>query len=403
MTNNINRVPLLIGLMLLLTMARAQDRYADFTKTVQSLYTLGSEKEIEERWSSFVKNHQIPLIAEDSVAFLYRGDAKKVVWMGDFNGWGYSKKFRNEGTRIPRTDIWILKGSLPRDARVDYKILLNDNQWMVDPVNASTQWSGVGGGSVNSELRMPEWEEDSLTTQLLPGAGTGKVEKDVLFNSSSMSYQVSYSIYTPAGYESGKGYPVVYVMDGYEYMHERMGNMITVLDNLIHLGKIQPLVAVFIDHRDPINRSVNRRMQELPMNDKYLSFVSQELIPFIEGTYRISKERSHRAVIGTSIGGLSAAWFVFIRPDLFGMAGIQSPAFWFKPEIYTLCDQSETRPVKVFMTTGLIHDAEEGTLKMQEILDKKSCPNLFRAVNQEHSWGNWRDLLDDMLIYLFPG
>ena len=43
----------------------------------------------------------------DSVAFLYRGDAKSVLWMGDFNGWGNDKKFKNSGTKIPHTDIWI--------------------------------------------------------------------------------------------------------------------------------------------------------------------------------------------------------------------------------------------------------------------------------------------------------
>lgn len=398
----ITPVGLLLFFLLLLPTAKAQDRYARFTQTIRDLYYLTSEKELEDYWSGLVAKHHIPLIVEDSIAFLYRGDARKVVWMGDFNGWGYSKTFRNEGQRIPRTNLWILKGALPKDARVDYKILLNDSQWMVDPVNPWSQWSGVGGGSINSELRMPEWKEDPLTTQPVSGAPTGKVDKDLLFSSSQMTYQVTYSVYTPQGYESDKRYPVVYVTDGYEYMHDRMGNMVTILDNLIHLGKIQPIVAVFIDHRDPINRAVNRRMQELAINENYLNLVTRELIPLIESTYRISKEPSDRAVIGTSVGGISAAWLVFSRPDLFGMAGIQSPAFWFKPEIYNLCDKSQARPVRIFMTTGLIHDAEEGTLRMQEILDRKSCPNVFRAVNQGNSWGNWRDLLDDMLIYLFP-
>jgi len=402
MTKKITQAVLLLFLVLGLTAAEAQDRYARFTKTVQDLYHLASEKELEDYWSGLVAKHHIPLIVEDSIAFLFRGDARKVVWMGDFNGWGYSKTFRNEGQRIPRTNIWILKGALPKDARVDYKILLNDTQWMVDPANPSNQWSGVGGGSINSELRMPEWREDPVTIQPVAGAPTGKLQKDLLFSSNQMTYQVTYSVYTPPGYQPDKPYPVVYVTDGYEYMHDRMGNMVTILDNLIHLGKIRPLIAIFIDHRDPINRSVNRRMQELAMNEKYLNFVTLELMPQVESTYRISNEPSHRAVIGTSVGGISAAWLVFNRPDLLGMAGIQSPAFWVKPEIYGVCEKSQARPIKIFMTTGLIHDAEEGTLKMQEILDRKSCPNVFRAVNQGNSWGNWRDLLDDMLIYLFP-
>jgi enterochelin esterase family protein len=184
-------------------------------------------------------------------------------------------------------------------------------------------------------------------------------------------------------------------------MHERLGNMITVLDNLIHLGKIKPLIAVFIDHREPINRSNNRRMQELAMNEKYLKFLTDELIPVVEKNYSISRDPAHRAVLGNSMGGLSAAYFAFTKPEIFGLAGIQSPTFWFKPEIYTLCDNPENPPVKMFMTTGLINDAEEGTRKMKAILDKNTCTYQYKEVNQGQSWGNSRDLIDDILVYFF--
>jgi enterochelin esterase family protein len=53
------------------------------------------------------------------------------------------------------------------------------------------------------------------------------------------------------------------------------------------------------------------------------------------------------------------------------------------------------------MTTGAIHDAKEGTLKMKAILEKNTCTYEYREVNQGNSWGNWRDLIDDMLIYFF--
>ena len=102
------------------------------------------------------------------------------------------------------------------------------------------------------------------------------------------------------------------------------------------------------------------------------------------------------------MGGLSAAYFAFSKPEIFGLAGIQSPAFWFRPEIYKLCDNPENPPVKTFMTTGRIHDAQEGAQKMKAILDKNTCTYKFMEVNQSHSWGNWRDTIDDILMYFFP-
>lgn len=376
---------------------RAQGNYAEFTSRVNRLY---DKEHADKVWEELVSAGKIPLVSKDSVAFLYRGQANSVVWMGDFNGWGSSKKLNNQGRRIPETDIWILRLSLPEDARLDYKILINDQDFILDPANPSTQWSGVGGGSVNSELRMPALKEDVHMVPL-PDAAKGKLLKDLLIHSTALGYQITYSVYTPHGYEKGKQYPILYVTDGYEYLHERMGNMTVALDNLIHLKKIKPVVAIFIDHREPVNRSVNRRIQELGMNEKYLHFISRELIPEVENRWTHVKA-SDRAIIGTSLGGLSAAWFAFSRPDLFDMAGMQSPAFWFKPEIYSLCERTETPPSKVFMTTGLIHDTEEGARKMRDIFQKKGFAFGFREVNQGHSWGNWRGLIDDMLMYLVP-
>jgi enterochelin esterase family protein len=379
-----------------------QHNYSEFTTAVNKLYTAKSRDDLETQWMALVSANRIPFVVFDSVAFLYRGQAKSVTWMGDFNGWGSNKTFQNAGTRIPGSDIWILKTSVPIDARLDYKILINDRESILDPINPFNQWSGVGGGSLNSELRMPEWKEDPLTVRAIAAAPKGEVLRDLVYSSRTLGYQITYSIYTPPGYQANTVYPILYVTDGYEYMHERMGNMITVLDNLIYLAKMQPVVAVFLDHREPTNRTLNRRMIELGMNEKYMAFLTTELLPALEGQLNPNDEEMQRAIIGTSLGGLSAACLSFSRPDLFSRAGIQSPAFWFKPEIYSICERADSPPEKIFLSTGLIHDAEESVRKIRGVLDRKQLPYELRTVNQGQSWGNWRDLLDDMLVFLFP-
>lgn len=355
----------------------------------------------ENTWQELIKSNQIPLTLADSVTFLYRGEAKTVAWMGDFNGWGYDKEFQNQGTQIPGTDIWYLKTSFPKDARLDYKILINGADWIVDPNNPYQQWSGVGGGSPNSELRMPDWKPDPV---MIPreNIARGTLEKDILFNSKTLGYQVTYSMYYPANYNRDAVYPVLYVTDGYEYLHDRMGNMKVILDNLIADRKIKPLLVIFIDHREPVNRSNNRRMTELAMNNRYLNFIADEFIPAIENQHNVSKTREDRGIMGSSMGGLTAAYFAFSRPEVFGLAGIQSPAFWFKPAIYTLCDNPENPPVKIYMTTGTIKDAEEGARKMKTILEKNTCTYQYSETNQGHSWGNFRDTIDEILLYFFP-
>lgn len=351
--------------------------------------------DLDNLWSDLKKPNRIPFIAGDSVAFLYKGEVKSVEWIGDFNGWGSDKKFDNRGKRIANTDVWILKSKFPKDARLDYKIVLDGRTWILDPENPHHQWSGVGA---NSELRMPDWKEDQ-TLEVRDNIAQGKLKNEILFQSKALGYPITYSVYLPHGHHDHL--PTIYVTDGFEYMHPKMGNMITTLDNLIADKKIRPVIAIFIDHREPENRSNNRRMEELAMNEKYLKFFTEEFIPLIEQTYPVAKGRENRAILGTSMGGLTSAYFVFARPEVFGMAGIQSPAFWTKPQIYSLCDSVASSKTKISMTSGVINDASESTRKMKTILENNSCVYTYRETNEGHSWGNWRNLIDDILIDFF--
>lgn len=360
-----------------------------------------SATEANQLYDSLSATVSIPFTRHDSVLFLYRGQAKTVEWMGDFNGWGYSKEFYNKGKQVDGTNLWYLKCAFPTDARLDYKILVNGTSWLLDPENKNLQWSGVGGGSPNSELRMPDWKEDPVVIER-EEVPKGKIIRDLLFNSSILGYQVTYSVYLPHQHKSLEALPTVYITDGYEYLHPQMGNMAVILDNLIYDKKIKPAIAIFIDHREPVNRGNNRRMNELAMNTRYLDFFVQEFIPAIEAKYPARQESKSRVILGTSMGGLTATYFAFSRPDIFGLVGIQSPAFYTRPQIYSLCSNPADPKMKISMTTGLIHDTSTDSRKMKAILESSSCEYHYREVNEGQSWGNWKRLIDDILIDLIP-
>ena len=369
--------------------------YAQIPSSVHGLQQAFEQTtSVDSLWNDLKKSNRIPFVVGDSVAFLYRGEVKSVEWIGDFNAWGSDKKFDNKGRKLA-TNIWILKAAFPKDARFDYKIVLDYRTWILDPDNPHHQWSGVGA---NSELRMPDWKEDP-TLEERDNIGHGKLKNEILFQSKALGYQITYSVYLPHGHHGHL--PTIYVTDGFEYIHPKMGNMVTTLDNLIAEKKIHPVIAIFIDHREPVNRSNNRRMDELAMNEKYLKFFTEEFIPMVERTYPVAKGRENRAILGTSMGGLTSAYFVFAKPEVFAMAGIQSPAFWTKPQIYSLCDSMANSKTKISMTSGTYNDANESARKMKTILENNSCVYTYRETNEGHSWGNWRNLIDDILIDFF--
>ena len=343
-------------------------------------------------WEHLRAAGAVPYVQGNRYAFLYRGPEDQVAWSGDFSGWK-----PRPGRRLAGTDLWILEGELPADARVDYKLVLNGQRWILDPANRLQVWGTFGP---NSELRMPEYV-DSPHAVRRDNVPRGQVSPDTALASEHLGYRVNYRVYTPAGYaaDSLQDLPVVYVTDGHEYLAESLGRMAVVLDNLIADGLLRPVIAVFIDARDPDHPRRNRRMQEYAVNPKYADFVADELVPAVDRDYRTRATAGGRIILGTSLGGLNAAYLGAVKGETFGKVAAQSPAFKFRPEIY---DRYETGPLHIthmVITNGTIHDAL-GAKQMADIVAARGLNFRFIETHQGHSWINWRAVLDEVLIEL---
>ena len=153
-------------------------------------------------------------------------------------------------------------------------------------------------------------------------------------------------IYLPADYFSSKNkYPVIYMHDGqnlfdsYSSGYGEWG-----IDEF--LDKVSPgkkCIVVGIDHGG------SERIAEYdPYDSKYgkgrgtdyTEFLVKTLKPYIDANYRTRKDARNTTIAGSSIGGLISMYAAIKYPDVFGNAGIFSPAFWIAPEIYDLAKQS---------------------------------------------------------------
>jgi enterochelin esterase family protein len=292
----------------------------------------------------------------------------------------------------------------PRDARFDYKLFLDGRLWDLDPLNPLKQ---VGGYGPNSELRMPDWKfpENVVRRENIPH---GTLSKDIPFKSAQLGYVINYRVYTPPGFDTAlsKNLPVLYASDGSDYWNDQMGGLVTTLDNLIADGRIVPMLAVFIDPWDQ-KEGVNRRQAELvPAQDRrcaFCEFMVDELIPAIDSTYPTKASREGRAIIGASLGGLHATLMAMRYGRLFGMAGIQSPAFPPAPWVLDEIGDAEVLPAKAFIDVGVFEGGlTEGARVLRDKLKKRQVDVKYVEVNEGHSWGHWRAQLDDMLVYFFP-
>lgn len=379
--------------------------YQEFTKNFLSWQQTLQEakpKAVEKWWAKRKKNQQIPYCVADSVVLFYKAPANQnptqVEWAGDFTGWRPSLR----GTQIGKSRVWYCKLSLPKDARIDYKIVLNGKDWQLDEGNPHQQWAGIGGGAPNSELRMPEWKPE---TWAMPTQNSkqpkGNLSANLLINSTALGYAVQYKVYVPANYDQLKDLPVVYFTDGQEYADPRMGAAVVTLDNLIAAQKINPVIAVFIDPRQPNNLNENRRMTEYINSDKFLGFVTKELIPTIDKTYKTNPSAAQRALVGTSLGGLCATYFAWKANDSFQLFVVNSPAYWVSLSILDNFKTTKIPFQKLYLSSGLQFDGEKDTQLFKQILTDKGYNFRYQEINQGHSWGNWKGLVDDWLLYFF--
>jgi enterochelin esterase family protein len=369
-------------------------------------------------WDHLVSAARIPFVDGEGVVFLYRGDAEQVVWRGDFTQWDRGPGI--EGVPVGDTGLWVGEAIVPRDARALYRIFV-DGEGIADPGNPHLQ---VGGISTDSVLTMPGFTETSFADPVA-GEPVGSLHEPEPFPSEVMGYDIVYRVYTPAGYDEMSDLPVLYVTDGSDFWRPEMGAMPIVLDRLIAQARIMPVMAVFVDAWDPTHTENRREVEFLERPLDYASFLADELVPLIDGTYRTDPSRERRVIVGTSYGGLGATYTGIVEGGTFGNAAMFSPAFWAMfPEAHTDPVRKATAaemsamvteattcgpgtdvacpPMRIFMTSG-IPEWDVGDLQPTATeLTRQGFDHRFIQVEEGHNWAQWSSLTDEMLEFFFP-
>ena len=70
-----------------------------------------------------------------------------------------------------------------------------------------------------------------------------------------------------------------------------------------------------------------------PMDEKfkYETYISKELVAWVDGKYKTIKDRKGRAITGLSMGGHGALYLAFKHQDIFGAAGSMSGGVDIRP------------------------------------------------------------------------
>jgi S-formylglutathione hydrolase FrmB len=131
-------------------------------------------------------------------------------------------------------------------------------------------------------------------------------------------------VYLPPGVERDhpKPLPAVYVIQGYTGQIDMWSNRVafepTFLERLDHLfatGNCPDAVVVMVDAWTSYGGS---QFIDSSSTGPYMSYLCDEVVPFVDDHYPTLAHRDHRGLTGKSSGGYGAMVVPMLRPDVFG-------------------------------------------------------------------------------------
>jgi gluconolactonase len=255
-------------------------------------------------------------------------------------------------------------------------------------------------------------------SQPQPGAPQGTVTRHTLapgkfFPGTPHNYQV----YVPAQYDRGRPIAYMIFLDGSGYA----GNGVrvpVVLDNLIARRDVPPMIAIFVDPgimpalTDQAQNRYERIFEYDSLTPRFSSFLIEELVPAVAGTYNLSNDPNDHGIAGISTGGVGAFVAAWNRPDQFRRVITWVGSFGnFRgaDRLPGLIRRTEPRPLRVFMQTGrqdLVNYAGSWSLenpRMAAALEFAGNDVKIELGEDGHSNRHGASILPDTLRWLWRG
>jgi len=189
--------------------------------------------------------------------------------------------------------------------------------------------------------------------------------------------------------KSDKKYPVLYLLDG-----DVTFGMAASIARYLQFGNTIPeLIIVGIGYGTLKKSEGNMKSRDYTISPKrgrsgtggapkFREFLKEELIPYIENTYRSIPDE--RTISGYSLGSLFAIYTLFTEPGLFNNYIIGSPHLsWDEYRIFTIQEEAFEKmddiEAKVFISVGSEEDEEKYFNPIDEmvtLIDEKGYESL---------------------------
>ena len=259
----------------------------------------------------------------------------------------------------------------------------------------------------------------------------GNVSK-VWYESPTLKLTRRMTVYTPAGYDKGKNYPVLYLLHGAggdENAWSELGRAAQILDNLIAAGKAKPMLVV-MTNGNPNTAAAPGEWDfgmyqpamggggvQLPQAAASMDESFMDVVNFIEKNYKVAKNKANRAICGLSMGGGHSFAISKRFPNTFDYVGLFSAAVsvgqWGDrtPLLERMNTNEEynkqmaalfgAKPKLYWIAIGKTDFLYQQNADLRKWLDSKGYPYTYRETDGGHIWRNWRIYLTEFSQMIF--
>jgi enterochelin esterase family protein len=332
-----------------------------------------------------------PLLNGDLATFVWQG--KQAQLIGDFNHW--SMEMEPIAMQEVEPDVWAATVQIPRDAYSEYRFIV-DGEFFPDPLNQRQSDDGMGHS--NSFFRMPD-SVDTPLAQEQPDVPKGQVTQHIVDGQNFViGSQRTVQFYQPP---VDQPVPLLVVFDGSGYLHQ--ANLVTIVDNLIAQGRIQPIAMALIDPGG------EGRAVEYACSDTTTAFVIKCVLPAAQEHLKlidIKQSPGAYGMMGASMGGLMSMYIAHRAPEIFGRVLCQSGAFgadhlYYRSVIYDLIRYAPKPDIKIWMDAGVQEWFIKPNREIVPLLQERGYDVNYVEHTSGHNYPSWRNVLWRGLEHLY--
>lgn len=231
-----------------------------------------------------------------------------------------------------------------------------------------------------------------------------------------MGKNIKAVVVKPEGYATNKDMPVLYLLHGYG------GNYASWINSVKGIEKASDLYNMIVVCPD----GNNSWYWDSPVDDKYKyeTYVSGELVAWVDSAYKTIKDRKGRGITGLSMGGHGALYLALKHQDIFGAAGSMSggvdtrpfpnnwemasrlgkyadqPERWEKNTVINLLHLLTPNRLALMIDCGTEDFFYKVNENLHEQLLYRNIPHEYITRPGAHNWEYWTNAIKFQMLFM---